>query len=80
MIFRQISDARSGYATLEKDPPGSLTPMLGDKKVCYSEIVLKLNLVFLLKLSSNVHLKPSLSLEVNSYTRATLVHYCWGWT
>ena len=56
MIFRQISDARSGYATLEKDPPGSLTPMLGDKKVCYSEIVLKLNLVFLLKLSSNVHL------------------------
>ncbi|XP_020270299.1 SART-1 family protein DOT2 [Asparagus officinalis] len=29
----QTSDPRSGYATLEKDHPGSLTPMLGEKKV-----------------------------------------------
>ncbi|KAG5228157.1 SART-1 family protein [Salix suchowensis] len=29
----QTSDPRSGFATVEKDLPGSLTPMLGDKKV-----------------------------------------------
>ncbi|KAJ8753654.1 hypothetical protein K2173_026330 [Erythroxylum novogranatense] len=29
----QTSDPRSGFATVEKDFPGSLTPMLGDKKV-----------------------------------------------
>ncbi|MCD7456603.1 ESCRT II complex subunit Dot2 [Datura stramonium] len=29
----QISDPRSGFATVEKDLPGGLTPMLGDKKV-----------------------------------------------
>ncbi|KAG0502967.1 hypothetical protein HPP92_003039 [Vanilla planifolia] len=29
----QTSDPRSGFATVEKDTPGSLTPMLGDKKV-----------------------------------------------
>ncbi|XP_021771028.1 SART-1 family protein DOT2-like [Chenopodium quinoa] len=29
----QTSDPRSGFATVEKDVPGSLTPMLGDKKV-----------------------------------------------
>ncbi|KAK8946267.1 hypothetical protein KSP40_PGU006729 [Platanthera guangdongensis] len=29
----QTSDPRSGFATVEKDNPGSLTPMLGDKKV-----------------------------------------------
>ncbi|RWR95046.1 SART-1 family protein DOT2 [Cinnamomum micranthum f. kanehirae] len=30
---RQTSDPRSGFATVEKDHPGSLTPMLGDRKV-----------------------------------------------
>ncbi|ERM99245.1 SART-1 family protein DOT2 [Amborella trichopoda] len=29
----QTSDPRSGFATVEKDQPGSLTPMLGDRKV-----------------------------------------------
>ncbi|EFJ36327.1 hypothetical protein SELMODRAFT_404232 [Selaginella moellendorffii] len=29
----QTSDPRSGFATVEKEPIGSLTPMLGDKKV-----------------------------------------------
>ncbi|XP_078436862.1 SART-1 family [Wolffia australiana] len=29
----QTSDPRSGFATVEKDTPGSLTPMLGDRKV-----------------------------------------------
>lgn len=29
----QTSDPRSGFAMVEKDNPGSLTPMLGDKKV-----------------------------------------------
>eukprot|EP00252_Welwitschia_mirabilis_P011776 TRINITY_DN261_c0_g1_i1.p1 TRINITY_DN261_c0_g1~~TRINITY_DN261_c0_g1_i1.p1 ORF type:complete len:1135 (+),score=425.73 TRINITY_DN261_c0_g1_i1:3053-6457(+) len=29
----EISDLRSGFATVEKEVPGSLTPMLGDKKV-----------------------------------------------
>ncbi|XXG80144.1 hypothetical protein AAC387_Pa09g1080 [Persea americana] len=29
----QTSDPRSGFATVEKDHPGSLTPMLGDRKV-----------------------------------------------
>lgn len=29
----QTSDPRSGFATVEKDFPGGLTPMLGDKKV-----------------------------------------------
>ncbi|KAF8402316.1 hypothetical protein HHK36_013270 [Tetracentron sinense] len=29
----QTSDPRSGFATVEKDLPGSLTPMLGDRKV-----------------------------------------------
>uniref|UniRef100_A0A2P2JQD5 SART-1 family protein DOT2 n=1 Tax=Rhizophora mucronata TaxID=61149 RepID=A0A2P2JQD5_RHIMU len=29
----QTSDPRSGFATVEKDLPGGLTPMLGDKKV-----------------------------------------------
>ncbi|KAG7550904.1 SNU66/SART1 family [Arabidopsis thaliana x Arabidopsis arenosa] len=29
----QTSDPQSGFATVEKDVPGSLTPMLGDKKV-----------------------------------------------
>lgn len=29
----QTSDPRSDFATLEKDHPGSLTPMLGDRKV-----------------------------------------------
>ncbi|KAL6331855.1 hypothetical protein AAG906_020201 [Vitis piasezkii] len=29
----QTSDPRSGFATVEKDFPGSLTPMLGDRKV-----------------------------------------------
>ncbi|ESQ41673.1 hypothetical protein EUTSA_v10012684mg [Eutrema salsugineum] len=29
----QTSDPQSGFATVEKDIPGSLTPMLGDKKV-----------------------------------------------
>ncbi|KAH9288466.1 hypothetical protein KI387_032583 [Taxus chinensis] len=29
----QTSDPRSGFATVEKEPPGSLTPMLGDRKV-----------------------------------------------
>ncbi|KAL5977092.1 hypothetical protein ACLOJK_021434 [Asimina triloba] len=28
----QTSDPRSGFATVEKDHPGSLTPMLGDRK------------------------------------------------
>lgn len=32
-ICSQTSDPRSGFATVEKDLPGSLTPMLGDKKV-----------------------------------------------
>ena len=29
----QTSDPRSGFATVEKDLPGGLTPMLGDRKV-----------------------------------------------
>ncbi|KAI5595383.1 hypothetical protein BDE02_03G135100 [Populus trichocarpa] len=29
----QTSDPRSGFATVDKDLPGGLTPMLGDKKV-----------------------------------------------
>ncbi|KAF3504597.1 hypothetical protein F2Q69_00044717 [Brassica cretica] len=29
----QTSDPQSGFATVEKDVPGSLTPMLGDRKV-----------------------------------------------
>ncbi|KAF3772761.1 SART-1 family protein [Nymphaea thermarum] len=29
----QTSDPRSGFATVEKDHPGNLTPMLGDRKV-----------------------------------------------
>ncbi|KAK3004743.1 hypothetical protein RJ639_019017 [Escallonia herrerae] len=29
----QTSDPRSGFATVEKDHPGGLTPMLGDRKV-----------------------------------------------
>lgn len=33
IFFRQTSDPRSGFATVEKDLPGGLTPMLGDKKV-----------------------------------------------
>ena len=32
-ITRQTSDPRSGFATVEKDFPGGLTPMLGDRKV-----------------------------------------------
>ena len=28
-----MSDPRSGFATVEKDFPGGLTPMLGDRKV-----------------------------------------------
>ena len=32
--FRQTSDPRNGFATVEKEPVGSLTlPMVGDKKV-----------------------------------------------
>lgn len=30
---RQSSDPRSGFATVERDFAGGLTPMLGDKKV-----------------------------------------------
>lgn len=34
MVFsRQTSDPRSGFATVEKELPGVLTPMLGDRKV-----------------------------------------------
>ena len=33
LCFRQTSDPRSGFATVEKDLPGGLTPMLGDRKV-----------------------------------------------
>ncbi|KAH9616757.1 hypothetical protein KSS87_008791, partial [Heliosperma pusillum] len=33
VIIRQTSDPRSGFATVEKEVPGSLTPMLGDAKV-----------------------------------------------
>ena len=33
IISRQTSDPRSGFATVEKDFPGGLTPMLGDRKV-----------------------------------------------
>ena len=29
----QTSDPKSGFATVEKDLPGGLTPMLGDQKV-----------------------------------------------
>ncbi|KAL9298224.1 hypothetical protein ACSQ67_024120 [Phaseolus vulgaris] len=29
----QTSDPKSGFATVEKDLPGGLTPMLGDRKV-----------------------------------------------
>ena len=32
-VCRQSSDPRSGYATVETDLGGGLTPMLGDKKV-----------------------------------------------
>lgn len=32
-VARQTSDPRSGFATVEKDFPGGLTPMLGDRKV-----------------------------------------------
>lgn len=32
-IGRQTSDPKSGFATVEKDLPGGLTPMLGDRKV-----------------------------------------------
>jgi len=35
LVSRQTSDPRSGFATVEKDVPGSLTPMLGDKKVSF---------------------------------------------
>ncbi|RVW33059.1 SART-1 family protein DOT2 [Vitis vinifera] len=35
----QTSDPRSGFATVEKDVPGSLTPMLGDRKVSLLFIV-----------------------------------------
>lgn len=31
-LLRQTSDPRSGFATVEKEPVGSLTPMLGDNK------------------------------------------------
>ncbi|CAN0878389.1 SART-1 family protein DOT2 [Linum grandiflorum] len=31
----QTSDPRSGFSTVEKDLPGGLTPMLGDKKVAH---------------------------------------------
>lgn len=34
IVCRQTSDPRSGFATVEKDLPGGLTPMLGDRKVC----------------------------------------------
>uniref|UniRef100_A0A7N2L5I4 Uncharacterized protein n=1 Tax=Quercus lobata TaxID=97700 RepID=A0A7N2L5I4_QUELO len=33
MSSLQTSDPRSGFATVEKDFPGGLTPMLGDRKV-----------------------------------------------
>lgn len=36
IFFSQTSDPTSGFATVEKDVPGSLTPMLGDKKVSQS--------------------------------------------
>ena len=39
---RQTSDPRSGFATVEKEVPGSLTPMLGDRKVGSFE----LNIIF----------------------------------
>lgn len=32
-VGRQTSDPKSGFATVEKDLPGGLTPMLGDRKV-----------------------------------------------
>jgi hypothetical protein len=38
-ICRQTSDPRSGFATVEKDFPGGLTPMLGDKKVSQIHIL-----------------------------------------
>jgi hypothetical protein len=32
-VDRQTSDPRSGFATVEKEPVGSLTPMLGDNQI-----------------------------------------------
>ena len=40
---RKTSDPRSGFSTVEKEVPGSLTPMLGDRKVGSFE----LNIIFL---------------------------------
>ena len=43
---RKPSDPRSGFSTIEKEVAGSLTPMLGDRKVGRFEI----NIIFLFSL------------------------------
>ncbi|KAL2899007.1 SART-1 family protein DOT2 [Bienertia sinuspersici] len=42
----QTSDPRSGFATVEKEVPGSLTPMLGDRKVGFILLLLFSNYCF----------------------------------
>ena len=44
---RQTSDPRSGFATVEKDLPGGLTPMLGDRKVITLNLFVILSLCLL---------------------------------
>ena len=46
-ITRQTSDPRSGFATVEKDFPGGLTPMLGDRKVSNTQLFVILSLCML---------------------------------
>ncbi|KAG6782956.1 hypothetical protein POTOM_012383 [Populus tomentosa] len=52
---RQTSDPRSGFATVDKDLPGGLTPMLGDKKVSQILTTVYTGMVIMMQKGCFVH-------------------------
>ncbi|KAL3599249.1 hypothetical protein D5086_007167 [Populus alba] len=52
---QQTSDPRSGFATVDKDLPGGLTPMLGDKKVSQILTTVYTGMVIMMQKGCFVH-------------------------
>ena len=61
-----MSDPRSGFATVEKDFPGGLTPMLGDRKV--SNILI---------LFCDIILDFIISIKIKKYVPSLLSFICY---
>ncbi|KAJ6933873.1 hypothetical protein NC651_009066 [Populus alba x Populus x berolinensis] len=53
--LRQTSDPRSGFATVDKDLPGGLTPMLGNKKVSQILTTVYTGMVIMMQKGCFVH-------------------------